>query len=193
LTAGDSVGLLAWLERQGAQRDVLDGLSSCAESWETLWRECPRGDWLLGIAWRVGVARESLVRAAVAAARTCPEEARTPLADAVLQVAERFARGEASEREVAAATAELEAAMGTVGDPVVEATMRAAYAAGEGVADPGVLAVAAAAATEATMVSVMDCALDVAMGWAHAKCAEAVRAHVTQGELLLAAAKAGAQ
>lgn len=186
-------GPLAWLERQGAQRDVLDGLAHVGASWETLWRECPRGDWLLGIAWRVGVAHALLVRAAVAAARTCPAEARTPLSDAALDVAERFANGEASAGDVATATAALEAAIGTVGDPVVEATMRAAYAAGEGVADPGVLAVAAAAATEATMVSVMDCALDVAMGWAHAKCAEAVRAEVPLAELLAAAAKADAQ
>lgn len=55
---------IAWLETHGAQRDVLDGLRTCSRDWRSLWRDCPRGDWLLGIAVRIGVDHASLVRAA---------------------------------------------------------------------------------------------------------------------------------
>ena len=42
---------IAWLSAHDAQRDVIDGLARFT-TWESLWTECPRGDWLLGIAER---------------------------------------------------------------------------------------------------------------------------------------------
>lgn len=185
--SSEATSPLAWLSRQGAQRDVLDGLSPIGESWERIWRECKRGDWLLGIACRLGVAHASLVLAAVGAARTCPEEWRHPPADALLDLAERWANGEVDADAIARATKALEAAIGSVGHPVVEASMRAAYAVGEGVSDPGVLPMAAAAANEATILNVMECGMDLALGWAQAKCADAVRAHVSLGAFVAAA------
>ena len=41
-----------WLRAQGAQGDVLDGLSRF-DDWASIWAGCPRGDWLLGIAERL--------------------------------------------------------------------------------------------------------------------------------------------
>jgi len=60
---------IAWLSAHEAHRDVLDGLARFT-TWESLWAECPRGDWLLGIAERIGVDHTHLVKAAVASARS---------------------------------------------------------------------------------------------------------------------------
>ena len=49
------IPLRTWLQESGAQRDVIDGLASFADDWEAMWNGCPRGDWLLGIAERLGV------------------------------------------------------------------------------------------------------------------------------------------
>lgn len=61
-----AVAPIAWLSAHGAQRDVIDGLGAIARDRETLHRECPRGDWLLGIYVKLGVDHASLVRAAIA-------------------------------------------------------------------------------------------------------------------------------
>lgn len=177
---------IAWLEANGAQRDVVDGLRECARDWGTLWRECPRGDWLLGIATRAGVDHVALVRAAIGCARTAMDlldgdgEARAAgaAARALLEVATSWANGVATKDEVAAAVRALEPLAGALKDPSADAAARSAQAVGMGVADPDVLVSSAAFAAEATIVSTIDCGLAMAMGWAHGKCADAVRAAI---------------
>lgn len=174
---------IAWLRARGAQADVIDGLTRFAADWPTLWRECPRGDWLLGIAARLGVARADLVRAAIGCARVAADlaaaDARVaqPFAH-LLDVVDRWTRGDATADDVARATNALEAASAGASDPSSEAAARAALAVGMGVADPDVLASAPAAAAEAQMIASMDCGLEMAMRWAHDKCASAVRAAI---------------
>lgn len=171
---------IAWLRANGAQSDVIDGLARHAADWPTLWRECPRGDWLLGIATRLGVGHVALVRAAIGCARVAQDLA---VADAqlaqpfaqLLDVADRWTRGEASADDVARATRALETASARAGDPSSEAAARSALAVGMGIADREVLASAPAAAAEAQMIASMDCGLEMAMRWAHDKCASAVR------------------
>ncbi len=172
---------LDWLRASGAQGDVIDGLArtGSARDWETLWRECPRGDWLLGILERLGVDHVALVRAAVGCARTV--DAGGEAAARLLDLAERWASGEAAASEVAEATRVLEQASSSVADPGAEAATRAALAVGYGVEDRAVLSSAPAAAAESAIVTAMsrgDASLELAIRRAHDACAHAVRAAV---------------
>jgi hypothetical protein len=162
-----------WLRSVGAQTDALDGLARF-ETWAELHRECPRGDWLLGIAARLGAPHDALVRAAIGCARVAAPHGDE--AEAVLAVAARWADGQASEADVATATEALERAPAV--DPASEAAQRAALAVGLGVADRDVLASAAAAAAESVILSSIDCGLELAMRWAHDKTATLVRAAI---------------
>jgi hypothetical protein len=169
---------IGWLEENGAQRDVLDGLRKVSRTWESLWRECPRGDWLLGIAARLGVDRVLLVRAALGCARTALDHANGDEARLVIETVERWTRDEATADDVARATGELEAANARAVDPASEAAGRAAIATGLGVSEPEMLVAAASSAVEAHMMATIDCGVDMAQGWAHSKCADAVRAAI---------------
>ncbi len=169
------IPLRTWLMESGAQRDVIDGLASFGDDWEAMWNGSPRGDWLLGIAERVGVDHRALVVAAIGCAELAldyvvPEEARN-----VLATATRWTKGEADADEVKRATAALEEASKTPADPSCEAGVRAAIAVGMGVEDRTVLPTAPAAATEAAITASIDCGFEMAMRWAHDKCASAVR------------------
>ena len=163
-----------WLRRTGAQGDVIEGLARFAD-WRSLHRECPRGDWLLGIAERLGVPHVTLVRAAIGCARIVDSD---PEAMTVLDVVERWTEGRTSIADVRAATTALEAALSRAVDPAREAASRAALAVGLGVEDREVLTAAPAAAAESVMVASIDCGFELAMRWAHDKCAAAVRAAV---------------
>jgi len=175
----------AFLAQERAQQDVIDGLRSVGSDWSTIWAKCPRGDWLLGIATRLGVDRMALVRAAIGCARTALDLFEGPEARAVLDLAERWTRGEATLDEVAVAKRALEAAAARVNDPSVDAAGQAAQAVAMGVVDgdTDVLASAAAFAAQATIVSTIDCGVEMAMGWAHGKTADAVRTAITWDEI----------
>jgi hypothetical protein len=166
---------LAWLESQAAQTDVIEGLRPLASDWPTLWASCPRGDWLLGIAMRLGVDDRSLVRAAALSARTALDYAEGEAPARVLDAALGWCDGTASEADVASATQQLEVEAARASSPAAEAAARAALAVGLGVTDREVLTAAPAAAAEATIVATIDCGLELAMGWAHRACADAVR------------------
>lgn len=171
---------IAWLRASGAQADVVDGLARHAKDWPTLWSECPRGDWLLGIALKLGVDHAPAIRAAIGCAKVSADlvvavPAIAQLFAQVLDAAARFADGAGDADEVARLTTELEQAMTAAPDPVTEAAARGALAVGLGVADRDVLPSAPAAAAEAQMMSSIDCGYELAMRWAHDKCAVAVR------------------
>jgi hypothetical protein len=174
---------IAWLRASGAHGDVIDGLGRFASDWSSLYTQCPRGDWLLGIAVRLGVPQASAVRAAIGCARVAGDLVAgfPPVAQLFAQVldgAGRFADGAENGAEVADLTRALEQAMGEIPDPTVDAAARAALAVGLGVADPAVLVASPAAAAEAQMMSSIDCGHEMAMRWAHDKCAAAVRAAI---------------
>lgn len=171
---------IAWLRASGAQADVVDGLARIAHDWPTLWKACPRGDWLLGIAVKLGVDHASAVRAAIECARVSADlVAGVPrIAQAfaqTLEAAQRFANGADNVDEVRRITKELEQAMATAPDPVTDAAARSALAVGLGVVEKDALASAPSAAAEAQMMSSIDCGYEMAMRWAHDKCATAVR------------------
>lgn len=162
---------IAWLSAHEAQRDVIDGLSRFT-TWESLWSECPRGDWLLGIAERIGVEHTHLVKAAVACARVAdPEEQST----AMLDLVDGWLAGRVTSEAIAKATHALDTALATAPDPASDASMRTAIAVGMGIADRKVLPSAPAAAVESIMMASIDCGFELAMRWAHDKTAKAVR------------------
>lgn len=174
---------IAWLRASGAQADVIDGLARWANDWPTLWNECPRGDWLLGIAVKLGAPHPEAVRAAIGCARVSADLVAGVPAIAqrfaqVLEAADRFAAGTTEADEVRAVTKELERAMESAPDPVTDAAARAALAVGLGVIERDALPSAPAAAAEAQMMSSIDCGYEMAMRWAHDKCAVAVRAAI---------------
>ena len=122
------------------------------------WTECPRGDWLLWIAARVGVRRETVVLAACACARLAmvhvPEGETRPLV--AIETAERWARGEATLDEV------------RVARRAAAAYAAAAYAA----------ACAAAYAADAAFYAARASTL--------ARCADLVRERITLADMLTA-------
>jgi hypothetical protein len=101
-----------------------------------------------------------------------------PRGDWLLAIAERWTRGSATKDDVAAATRSLELAASKAVDPAMDAANRAALAVGLGVADRAVLPSAPAAAVESVTVASIDCGFELAMRWAHDKCAASVRAAV---------------
>ena len=178
-----------WLRSAGAQGDVIDGLARFGD-WATLYRECPRGDWLLAIAERLGVDHVALVRAAIACARIADGDEE---ATAVLDAAARWTEDRGAASEVAEATRALEGAASRAVDPASEAAGRAALAVGLGIDDRGVLPSAPAAAAESVMVASIDCGLELAMRWAHDKCASAVRSAVPWSTFDACIARIGSQ
>lgn len=162
-----------WLRESKAQGDVIDGLSAFGD-WASLWAGCPRGDWLLGIAERLGVDHVALVRAAIACARLASDAEEE--GKELLDVALAWTNESASLEDVACATKKLAAQ--AVMDPATEAAQRAALAVGYGVSDRTILTGAAAAAVESVIMRSIDCGFELALRWAHDKCASAVRTHV---------------
>jgi hypothetical protein len=83
-------------------RDELFEIAACADatrwvgerSLEEAWEECPRGDWLLWYAQKVGVDRRLLVRAACACARQVLQYAIEPEARLAIETAEGWTRDE---------------------------------------------------------------------------------------------------
>ncbi len=177
---------LVWLRESGAQGDVIDGLAAIVERvppgggrWHGLWVGCPRGDWLLGIAVRLGVEHPFLVRAALACARTAlTDETELAPARLVLDVTARWLEGQATDDDVHRATAEAEAAADAAQAPTTAAALRSAAATGMGVVEPEMLVGAAAFAAESMMMATLDCGMPLVMGYAHGKGAEAVRAAI---------------
>lgn len=103
----------------------------------------------------------------------------------MLDVADRWTRGEATDADVASAKRDLDAASKRIVDPSVDAAARSALAVAMGIVDrdTDVLPSAAAFAAEATLVSTIDCGLEMAMGWAHGKTADAVRTAIPWDEV----------
>ena len=104
------IDLAETLKKYGACSEAINWATGQPDA-ATAWRRCPRGDWMLWIAERVGVPRKLLVLAACRCARLVlthvpPGESR-PLK--AIEIAEAWARGEASDKDVADAVAAVRA------------------------------------------------------------------------------------
>lgn len=167
----------SWLESKGAHHDVVEWARPFGDAWERLWSECPRGDWMLGIAARGGVARADLVRAASACARLAldqvPDGEARP-AEAIAR-AEAYARGEDDADARAEATEAVEAAIDGAPDAATAAAAMAALAALRTIESAADAPLAAASAVQAAVLDAGDCAMMSALGFAQHACAERVR------------------
>jgi len=147
-------GVIRILNDNGACREARKWVCSrWFSSSRDMWATCPRGDWMLWIAGRVGVKRETLVLAACACARLAlpyiePGEMR-PLR--AIETAEAWARGEATLDQVRAtnyaAAAAAEAA-------AYDSSAASAVAAAD--ADPSAAYFAAAASASASAAADAD-------------------------------------
>lgn len=173
-----SAPLDEWLKAHGAHHDLVTWSAAFGNDWPRFWRECPRGDWLLALAARVGVERPRLVLAAAAAARTALEgvpESET-LPRAALELAEAWARGQASAEACRSRASELERY--SPPDPALSAIAAASLSALMTVEDPDSAAGAAANAAQAALFGAGDCALLSLLSYAQRETADRVRQHL---------------
>jgi hypothetical protein len=170
-----STGLAGWLETEGAHHDIVAWAAGFGDDFERAWHECPRADWLLAIAARLGFDRRSLVRAAAACTRTAHADLVTPDPPTLraLELAESWARGEAAAEECQSAAAELERAAPP--DPLVAVLQGAAQATLLSIEDPHAASVAAANAAQAVLYGADDCAMMALLSYAQKQCAAHVR------------------
>ncbi len=172
--------LADWLEEHGAHHDVVSWARPFGAEWERAWRECPRGDWLLGLAARREVDRRALVRAARACAELAleyvPDDEARPR-DALAAI-ERWLGGEDDAQARARLAEAVERAIDEAPDPAVAAATTAAFAALRAIDAPDDAAGAAAACVQAAVMDAGECAMMSALGYAQHTCAERVREHV---------------
>lgn len=173
--------LARWLEDHGAHHDIVEWARSYDADWERAWRECPRGDWMLGLAARSGVDRRSLVRAACACAALAldyvPDGEARP--SSALDAAQRWLDGSDHPELRARAASDVEAAVDDAPDPAVSSAALAALAALRSIDAPDEAPTAAAAAVQAAVLDAGDCAMMSAMRYVQHECAERVREHIT--------------
>ena len=130
---------------------------------ETAWKHCPRGDWMLWLAQKIGVAMPVLTLAKGLCANTVRHLMRDPRSLAALDAAIAFGRGEITAKELADAAAAYAAA--------ATAATAAAYAAA---------ADAAAAYAAAAYAAAADAAAADADGYAYAAGTAAQKANWRQ-------------
>jgi hypothetical protein len=171
----------AWLVQQGAHSDFVAWAQRFDSDVGALWQACPRGDWLLALASRLGAPQRLLVLAACGCAKPAlehvPEE--HSAVGACLEELRGWAdsaRPPLTAEQIEAMRATLETARDAALDPAHAEAALAALAALETVGDPAFAASAAAFATHAAMVSAADCAMMESLRYAQHETAEAVRA-----------------
>ena len=169
-----------WLRERGAHHDVVEWATPFENDLARLWAECPRGDWLLGIAARAEVDSRALVRAA----RACVELARDQAPDddpriaAALSATDRWLSGSDDPEARARAKADVEKAADEAPDPATQAAALAALATIGAVDAPDEAAAAVSFVVQAAVLDVGECAVMSALRYTQATCAERVREHV---------------
>ncbi len=165
-----------WLRSKGAVHDVVTWAARYGDDWQRALSECPRGDWLLGIAVKLGADPKRVVSAACACAREASSIADDERTTRAIEAAERWARGEGAIDDATLTAAER--AVDEADDPAVAAARTAGLAAARAVREPGDAAFAAAATAQALLLATGECAQLTAASYAMHKCAEHVRAIV---------------
>jgi len=170
-----------WLAKAGAQADAVDWARPYGGDFRRLWSECPRGDWLLAIAARLGCERVVLLGAAAACARLAlphlPENETRP-AEA-LDALEAFCAGEVDAAACQAHRAAVDAAVGEAPDPIVGAAASAVLAALDAFTEPDSAAATVAFASQAAVLDAADCAMESALRYTQAESADRVRASLS--------------
>jgi hypothetical protein len=113
------------------------------QTFKEAWQACPRGDWMLWIAQRVGVDLRTLTRAKALCALTVRHLMKDERSIKACEVALKFADGEATRKELADADADA-AAVATYADSAAADSAAAAAYASDAYADAAYAADAAA-------------------------------------------------
>ena len=132
------------------------------ESFEQAWKDCPRGDWMLWIARRLGVDRRNFFLAKALCAKTVIHLMKDERTRKAVEVAEKYGLGHVTETELNAADADAADAA----DAAYAAYAAAAYAASD----------AAAAAADAAYAAADAAAADAYAAAAYAAAAAAYAA-----------------
>jgi hypothetical protein len=174
----------AKLRELGSYDDLASFAARFGDDWQALFEQCPRGDWLLALAARLGADRRALTLAAI----SCAREALTylPTGDATLEAAlasaGAWAAGRADEaacREAAARVAALPPQADAVADMAVQAVAAALTCPHE----PPAAAHAAACAAQAAVLAAGDCAMTSALRFTQERCAGLARQQLSSAEL----------
>lgn len=167
----------AWLQAANAQRDVVTWAAQHAPMWSQFWSECPRGDWLLGIAARAGVDRHDVLDAALA----CVEVLAPYLPDGEPVVGEALDLVRSHRQTETHATAlrhvsgEIDGLMARCADPSAQAAVMAVSALLASLDDAAIAATYVAATTQAAVLDAGDCGMMQAARFTEHECARCVR------------------
>jgi len=168
--------IAAYLAKAGAQQDIVQWAEPYGDDWARMWQDCPRGDWLLALAARLGVDRRDLVAAACKCARLAlaylPLREMRP--DAALRAAETWSAG-GEDLNVQLLQASVVNAAQQAVHPAIEMAANATLSALDAVDDPYTAATAAACAAQAAVLDAGDCAMMEALNFTQRRCAELVR------------------
>lgn len=174
----DAPSVVAWLQRRGALRDVIEWADAHGGSWEAFWNDCPRGDWLLGVAARAGVPTDRVLRAALACVPVLepylPE--REPAVPRALAWVQRVASGEAIDVAVAAQVMQdIEAVLARCHDASANSAVMAIAALLHATDDIANAASVVVATLQAAVMDAGDCGMMQAARFTEHECAERVR------------------
>ncbi len=166
-----------WLRDNQAHHDLVTWARPYGVGFEQAFAECPRGDWLLGIAARGGLSHHGIGAASLEIARTVlpwfPESERRP-AQALETLAAWLSGGTADAcRTERRYFEQLEPS-----DMTIAAAVQAIASALAVVDEPDAAPVVAQNAAHAAMLGVSDCAMMAAVAHEHAQSAAAVRRHI---------------
>jgi hypothetical protein len=178
-------GFWEWLEGRGASHDIVEWARPYGAEVDRLWRECPRGDWLLAIATRLGVETSVLAQAACGCARIAlphvPDaEPRPALA---LQAAEAACRGELDARTQAEHEQHVSDALDAATTAASGAACVAVQSALRARLDRDAAVNAASFAAQASVLDAGDCAMLEALRFTQRQTAEAVRAAISPAQV----------
>jgi hypothetical protein len=172
----DDGSLQAFLARAGAQHDLVEWAAPYGADVEALWQACPRGDWALAIAARLGVEPAAIQLAAGRCARLAlayvPDS--DPLPERCLDALEAHATGAAGRPGPALYTQLMQAQAGAQDAACAEALLAIASAL-DALDDPSAAAGAAAFAAHAAMVGTAECAMLEAVRFVQRASAEEAR------------------
>ncbi|MDD9939145.1 MAG: hypothetical protein OXT09_36490 [Myxococcales bacterium] len=174
-----------WLAEVDAQNDVVEWARPYEADLPKLWRECPRGDWLLAIAARLGAERNALVSAACRCARLSlahlPEDEGRP--EDGLEAAEAWSTGEGDAEACGEHKDAISQALDEAADPATGAAIIASMSALDAIDDPDAAANAASFAIQAAVLDAGDCAMMEAMRFAQRRSAQLVREAISADDI----------
>lgn len=165
-----------WLAAAGAQADLVD-FARPYTAFAQLWEECPRGDYLLAMAVRLGVETPLLVQAACACAELAlvhlPEADERPRA--ALAAASAWSRGQLSAELCTGHKSALAQLLEAAGDPAAGAAAVAVLSALDAISEREACVNAAASAAQAAVFAAGDCAMIEALRFTQRRSARSVR------------------